>query len=209
MKNVENTTEQAILKVAEDEFLKKGFSGAKTTEIARLAGVTHAMLHYYYRTKENLFQRVFCAKVQIMADSLSGLISDSGSFEERLTLFIERHIDFLAQNPRLINFMYMEVISNSENRDLVLNVIHSRVAVLFPKIDKLVKEEIAVGRIRPIATQELLMNIMSLNISSFMLYPVARDILPLENPMSYQAFINHRKSSNVRFILSALRPELK
>ena len=47
-----DNTEQAILQAAETEFLDKGFALAKTTEIAKQAGVTHAMLHYYYRTKE-------------------------------------------------------------------------------------------------------------------------------------------------------------
>ena len=54
MKEETSNTEQSILKAAEKEFLKKGFSGSKTTEIAKEAGVTHAMLHYYFRTKENL-----------------------------------------------------------------------------------------------------------------------------------------------------------
>lgn len=52
MKEESVNTEQAILKAAEKEFLKKGFSGSKTTEIAKAAGVTHAMLHYYFRTKK-------------------------------------------------------------------------------------------------------------------------------------------------------------
>ena len=50
--------EQAILEAAEREFLKKGFDGARTTSIAAAAGVTHAMLHYYFRTKEQLFERI-------------------------------------------------------------------------------------------------------------------------------------------------------
>ena len=48
MKEETSNTEQSILKAAEKEFLKKGFSGSKTTEIAKEAGVTHAMLHYYF-----------------------------------------------------------------------------------------------------------------------------------------------------------------
>ena len=41
--------EQAILEAAEREFIAKGFAGARTTSIAEAAGVTHAMLHYYFR----------------------------------------------------------------------------------------------------------------------------------------------------------------
>ena len=57
-----DNTEQAILQAAETEFLDKGFALAKTTEIAKQAGVTHAMLHYYYRTKENCSSGFFKRK---------------------------------------------------------------------------------------------------------------------------------------------------
>ncbi len=54
----ENDTEERILKAAETEFFTKGFDGARTTSIAERAGVTHAMLHYYFRSKALLFERV-------------------------------------------------------------------------------------------------------------------------------------------------------
>ncbi|MBQ2779515.1 MAG: helix-turn-helix transcriptional regulator, partial [Bacteroidaceae bacterium] len=41
--------EQQILAAAEQEFLTRGYDGARTTSIAQAAGVTHAMLHYYFR----------------------------------------------------------------------------------------------------------------------------------------------------------------
>ena len=50
--------EQQILAAAEQEFLTRGYDGARTTSIAQAAGVTHAMLHYYFRTKEQLFKRI-------------------------------------------------------------------------------------------------------------------------------------------------------
>lgn len=53
-----NNTEQLILEAAEQEFFAKGFGGARTAVIAENAGVTHAMLHYYFRKKEYLFERI-------------------------------------------------------------------------------------------------------------------------------------------------------
>lgn len=63
-------TESEILKAAEQEFMLKGFDGTKTTSIAHAAGVTHAMLHYYFRTKEQLFERILTEKVQLMSESV-------------------------------------------------------------------------------------------------------------------------------------------
>lgn len=56
MQNMDkHNSKQAILDAAEEEFLEMGFHGAKTSSIAKRAGVTHAMLHYYFSTKENLY----------------------------------------------------------------------------------------------------------------------------------------------------------
>ena len=55
--------EQLILEAAESEFAAKGYDGARTTSIAKAAGVTHAMLHYYFRTKELLFERIIDKKI--------------------------------------------------------------------------------------------------------------------------------------------------
>ncbi len=79
-----DNTEQAILQTAETEFLDKGFALAKTTEIAKQAGVTHAMLHYYYRTKEKLFERVFQEKVDLMAHSLVATLDDGKPFLKQM-----------------------------------------------------------------------------------------------------------------------------
>ena len=66
--------ELEILKAAEHEFLTKGYDGARTTSIAQAAGVTHAMLHYYFRTKEQLFDRIVESKFSTMSQSLIAIL---------------------------------------------------------------------------------------------------------------------------------------
>ena len=74
MTETTKTKEQAILAAAEQEFLAKGFDGARTTSIAAAAGVTHAMLHYYFRTKENIFERILDEKLRLMGESVLAAI---------------------------------------------------------------------------------------------------------------------------------------
>ena len=71
--------EQAILEAAEREFIVKGFAGARTTSIAEAAGVTHAMLHYYFRTKEQLFERILDEKMRLMGESVLAAFGQPGS----------------------------------------------------------------------------------------------------------------------------------
>ena len=114
MKEETSNTEQSILKAAEKEFLKKGFSGSKTTEIAKEAGVTHAMLHYYFRTKENLFNKVFEEKAKQLADTFLSRVDESLPFLEKIKCFIEAHFDLLTANPELPLFIYLSLIHISE-----------------------------------------------------------------------------------------------
>jgi TetR/AcrR family transcriptional regulator len=60
--------EEAILQAAEHEFFTRGYDGARTTSIAKAAGVTHAMLHYYFKTKENLFEKIVGGKIKTIGN---------------------------------------------------------------------------------------------------------------------------------------------
>ena len=70
-------TETRILEAAEKEFFEKGYAGARTTSIAEAAGVTHAMLHYYFRTKDNLFERIVSEKINMLGDIILSAIGGS------------------------------------------------------------------------------------------------------------------------------------
>ena len=106
-------TEQKIILAAKQEFIAKGFAGARTTSIAEAAGVTHAMLHYYFRTKEKLFDRILQDVIATLRQALFTPLEDmSLPFDVMIQNIIERHFDFLADNPDLPRFIISEVYSN-------------------------------------------------------------------------------------------------
>ena len=113
----EKSTETLILEAAEREFLAKGFAGARTTAIAEDAGVTHAMLHYYFRSKQNLFDRIVESKIELL-DRLvfSAFDDDSFPLAERLSRGIAAHFDFIADNPGLPAFMITQLNADSSVR---------------------------------------------------------------------------------------------
>ena len=131
-----DNTEQAILQAAETEFLDKGFALAKTTEIAKQAGVTHAMLHYYYRTKEKLFERVFQEKVDLMAHSLVATLDDGKPFLKQMEDLTGAHFDFIAENPKLPFFLLNEIHLNEKRRELYLPVLSSAVRNTLQNVER-------------------------------------------------------------------------
>lgn len=209
MSEIENkkeiNMEEKILEVAERLFLDKGFAKTSTTEIAKEAGCNHAMVHYYFRTKEKLFLKIFENKIAILATAFYDADNQTGSFEEKLKKKISAHFDILAQNPKLPMLALSELTSTPERINLAKKVFGNIPQNIFRALDLDLKEEIAKGRIRPITSQDLLMNIISLNIFLFISLPLFKKIIEIPEEET-QTYIEHRKQEIIETILKSLKP---
>ena len=201
-----NSKEQAILLVAEREFLTKGFVGARTTSIAEAAGVTHAMLHYYFRTKENIFERILDEKIRQMGDSvLTAAFGDPNlPLLERLRNGVERHFDFLVANPDLPRFIVNEVFSRPERYDKMRKRIEEITAVLFVDLQRELDDSAAKQQTEPVDARMLMLDIISLNIFLFIAYPIIEPILG-DLTADRERFFAERKRENVELILRRVK----
>ena len=199
----EQNTEQAILNAAMEEFLKKGYALSKTTDIARAAGVTHAMFHYYFRTKENLFNKVFEEKVHFIGRSFTSKFDDDLPFAEQLKHAIENHFDLIASNRRLPVFIINEIFANEERRETCRNIFLPIIQGEMTRMQARIDREVAAGNIRKISAVDLFMSIISLNVFTFVVTPVLK-ILTNEDEADYERFLLNRKKENVETILSRI-----
>lgn len=197
-------TESRILHAAEKEFLTKGYAGARTTSIAEAAGVTHAMLHYYFRTKDKLFDRIITEKIALLKDVIVDSVADSSlSLEDRIRNVIGRHLDFLAANPDLPRFLVGEVFGSPERMGVLIEKIKSYSSVVINGFQRLIDEAAAAGRCRRVDARMLIIDIASLNIFSFMAAPLLNAILGdcLEDSAS---FLERRKKENFDTVMRKL-----
>lgn len=205
-KDRDSNTEHLILEAAEKVFLEKGYVASRTTEIAQLAGVNHAMLHYYFRTKENLFNKVFDEKLRLLSSSFSIVFEQDMPFLEKIKQAIETHYDFLAANPRLPSFLLREVIASTERREAFKIILMPKLLNIFRMLKKEIETEMEKGTIIKISPANLLLNIGALNaasiITSLMLYSNDDE----QTDVARNAYNKERKASNVDFILRSLRP---
>ena len=126
-----NNKEHAILEAARQEFLEKGYDGARTTSIARNAGVTHAMLHYYFKTKEDLFCSIFVDFIAQIGKNLTSLFEDSQKpFVELIENAMSMHFDFISENPKVPLFIIREIWSRPERIEMLRQSISSTVGGL-------------------------------------------------------------------------------
>ena len=197
------STEQKILEAAKKVFIQKGLDGARLEEIALEAGINKALLHYYFRSKEKLFETIFDQMVSKIAPDFSVIVESKSPIEEKIELFVHRYIDFVSENPQLPLFMIIEVNRNPQRMKDVLGQTQN-----FNKIQQFAYQmltEMQVGRIKSFNPLHLMLNIMSLCIFPFIAKPVIQAILQV-NEADLSIILKQRKEEVSRFLHEALRP---
>lgn len=202
--NQQRDTEALILQAAEREFLEKGYSGAKTTAIAQAAGVTHAMLHYYFRTKEKLFEKIVTDKMDKLKRVMFGVIGNPDlPLRERLKQGVEQHFDFIAENPHLPRFIFNELHEHPERIDQVKNSIASIAAKAITTLQNEIDQKAAKGECNHVDARMLMLDIASLNLFPFVAAPLISSSFG-KLFEGREEFLEIRKKENVRTVLGKL-----
>ena len=76
--------ESRIIEAAKQEFIKKGFEQTSMSDIAAVVGINRPTLHYYFRTKDKMFQAVFAPDRCKILPHIDTIFSDSAPFSEKL-----------------------------------------------------------------------------------------------------------------------------
>lgn len=203
MKKTENkeTTEQQILEAAKTVFQAKGMDGARMQEIADEAGINKAMLHYYYRSKEVLFEAVFKSAFLLLAPQLNAVLNDDSSIEDKIKNFSFNYISFMMKHPYLPNFIIQEL---NRKEDFILKLKEN---TGFPNLEKFkekVDSEISQGILNPIEADQLFVNIISLNIFPFLGKPLIKAFAD-KDEKAFKEFVEIRKTEVANFIINSIK----
>jgi len=201
--NKNTNLEQGILEAAERLFLEKGFAMTSTTEIAKEAGCNQGLVHYYYRTKDKLFEEVFSKKAELFFSAFMNVENEELPFREKLRKVIEVHFDMLMKNPRLPFLLINEFTTNPGRVLSVKEKIKNLPESVLAKMEKELKEEIRCGRIREIELVDLMLMIISLNGGLFIAKPIMGAIMGMGEE-EWERLAKRRRDENVRIILQAV-----
>lgn len=202
----QNNKEQAILIAAKEEFLDKGYDGARTTSIARNAGVTHAMLHYYFKTKEQLFERIFHETIGVLGKGILDVFTQSDKpIKQRMSQAIELHYEVIRENPRLPLFMIREIATRPERFTIIKNVVSTFASSLLSTMQHDLDLACQRGEIAAIDAPTLLLDMLSLNVFPFIIKPVFEAATGLDLKPSSE-YWEHRKQENIEIIMRRLTP---
>lgn len=200
-------TEEKILLSAKKVFYQKGLKGARMQEIADDAGVNKAMLHYYFRSKEKLFDKVFEQSVKSVTPMLMNVFLEESDLNTKIAHLVDMLIDLFLQEPYLSNFIVNELSQNPEK--LFLNVLDYEgglIGKIIPLVNEQIQVEIEKGNVNNnIKPAELILNIMSLCLLPIMAQTVLQKTLGIDDERM-DRFMKKRKQTVTQFVLDAIKP---
>lgn len=195
-----------ILAVAERLFLEKGFGGTSTTEIAKEVGCNQALIHYYFRTKEKLFWDIFAPKMELIVGHLDAPLAEDMDFFDRLNNIIDYYFGFLELNERLAPFIVNELLMNPDRWEMfrMRFLRGEKRTSAFSKFSKMVQDEIDKGTLRKVEAIDILLNIMSLTLSTFIIAPKGYANGECDSTARKQ-YLDYRRDDIKKLIVNGLR----
>jgi AcrR family transcriptional regulator len=167
--------------------------------IADEAGINKALLHYYFRSKDKLFESVFELAFSQIIPPLLGLITSESTFQEFIRQFVNRYIDSIKERPFLPVFILHELQRNPERLVTLISDSGLDITVITERIIKEDEE----GNIHVPNPRQLIVNLLSLCIFPFAARPLLQGVLFENDSQEYEMFLEERKEAVARFILDA------
>lgn len=200
----EVNTEQKIIDAAREVFIQKGYSGARMQEIADAAGFNKALVHYYFRSKEKLFEVIFKEAFGKLLPTIAYIFKGPGTLFEKIESFTEEYIRVILVHPYIPVFVLSEMHRNPDSffqnyfhPDMKAGVLH-----ILREFDKAAEK----GEIIKTDPRHLLMNMMSLCVFPFIARPLLQRVIDV-NDESYKDLLMERGKAVSNFIIHAITPK--
>lgn len=201
-KSLDNTTEEKIKSAARIVFHKKGYSATRTRDIAEEANINLALLNYYFRSKENLFNVVMLETMRDFFQSLTDVFNDeSTSFEVKIEQLADRYIDVLIANPEIPVFVLSELRNQPQE---LLSKIGVKQLLMNSMFLKQFHQGITEKKIKQINPMHFIMNLMGMIVFPFIAEPMMKGLGDISDEHFHQ-LMQERKALIPRWILGALK----
>lgn len=193
--------ENKIKEAARRVFLAQGYEGAKMRQIAEEAGVNLAMINYYFRSKEQLFQSIYAETFAQFVGQMAEMINEPTPLEVKIWKIVDRYTDFIMDNPLIPSFILSEQQANDGAFFKEMGVRGLIEKSLFKK--QLV-EEAEKGNIRAVEPLQVIMTILGNIVFPVVARPVVSYVGGLDE-QGFQDFMKARKQIVPEMIMAYLK----
>lgn len=198
---IDQSTEEKILDAAKKIFVTKGMAGARMQDIADAAGINKAMLHYYFRSKEKLFEVIFTEALNRLVPKVTAILDSDIPLFDKIKKFCEEYIDIVTGNPFIPLFVINEM--NKQPEDF-LRKVWGKQKPGIKNFFRQVENEVEKGTIKPIHPFQLLTHIISLTIFPFIAKPILHFMTEMDEKQ-YHDFMEARKKEIPKLVIDAIK----
>ncbi len=198
--------EERILDAAKKVFLEKGMAGARMQDIANEAGINKALLHYYYRDKEKLFELVFLSESQKFFPKINRIFESDEALEKKFQDFVEEYVNELRLNPYLPWFVLNEI--NRDPDGFLLKIMTGENRPRPMKFLQQIEKEIKLGNIRKVDPRHILLNLLSMTLFPFIAQPMVSRILGMGNK-EFEQLMEERKKTVPAVMMDSIRKKVQ
>ncbi len=199
MQALDTPTRDRLLAIASDLFYRKGLSGARMQEIADRAGINKAMLHYYFKSKEQLFETVFQQALAVFLDGIAQVLNGELPLPQKIEQYVGYTVDALARDPAVAAFIVHELHQRPER--LAAQFGDGRLIDL-----STFRQQLAAARplpLAPNAAEHFFANMVALCVYPVLAQPLLRPLLHKSKP-EYRRFLQERKALVTQLLLQQL-----
>lgn len=195
-----DSTEKKILDAAKKVFIRKGMYGARMQEIADEAGINKALLHYYFRSKNKLFEAIFQETFREFVPRAFSILKAEMPFEEKIEKFVSNYIDVVSENP----FMPIFIINEINQKPERLSDIANMMSAIKAEISTDLNEKVESGEYRAIDPVQLFSSLISMTVFPFLAKPIIQGAFSYSDE-EFAHFLLERKKLIPDMILNYLK----
>jgi TetR/AcrR family transcriptional regulator len=202
----ELTAKDKILIAAREEFVERGFEGARVQQIAAQSGVNKALIYYYFGGKRELYFRVFGSIASAAIRSLAGIVAADMPPEEKLKTVARFYVGFYMRNHEFLRLLMRELANRGSMLDEFIEELSTTAKRSgFPGLLlEMVSQGVAAGRFREQDPRQTVMSLISMSAGYFMLQPVANMFMDLDTEQKQQEFIEARADAVAELLVGGI-----
>ncbi len=197
-------TEQKIIDAAQSVFREKGLDGARMQEIADRAGINKALLHYYFRSKDRLFQTVFRTEVQGVFQRMIEAVTATENIREFLRTFINTYLDNISERSYLIRFVMWESENKSDEFETIFKQVMSTKGFTKNPLVQRIEQAVADGQIRAVNPYHFVLSLIGMCVLPYVAPTAVRNIIGIRDTSSAE-FLETRKKEIFNLVWQGLK----
>lgn len=199
-----NAIEENIINTAREEFIKHGYECTSMSDIAARAGINRPTLHYYFRTKEKMFQAVFSSIIETFLPSIQSMVESDLPFIKKLEAIIDQYIAVFAQNPDLPYFIIHEIQRDPQH--LLATAQELQIDKFLKTLRRIMLEEIEAGKLKPVDPEKMFCTFYGLLVFPIVSKNITKIIFFDNEESEYQKFIQTWKEHIISVMQNLICP---